>query len=303
VTFGRTLRLRATNPLDPSETHVTPSILRTLSGALVAALLASPVAHAATTTTTSTNWSGYALHSSGVRFRAATASWRQPSATCLSQTATYSSFWVGIGGYRKTSDALEQIGTELDCSTDGTETISGWYELVPSAAHTIHMTIEPGDRMSAVVTVDGDRVTVTLTDRTRGTTFTRTVVDRTLDVTSAEWIVEAPSECSGSDCTVLPLADFGTAQFLSAGATTTTGLTRSLTRAPWTRTRISLGSSFEQATDGADLQTRVTATPSALTGPLGAFGVSYAASSTTITTTEPSGPPSTGPGGPGGPSV
>jgi hypothetical protein len=105
--------------------------------------------------------------------------------------------------------------------------------------------------------------------------LTRAVVDRTLDVTSAEWIVEAPSECSGSDCTVLRLADFGTAHFLSAGATTTTGITRSLTRAPWTRTRISLGSSFEQGTDGADLQTRVTATPSALADPLGAFGVSY----------------------------
>ncbi|HTU31866.1 MAG TPA: G1 family glutamic endopeptidase [Solirubrobacteraceae bacterium] len=275
--------------------------LRLLGAAFVAAGLAAPAAHAAITTTTSTNWSGYAVHRSGVDFRTATASWRQPSATCLSQTATYSSFWVGIGGYRKTSDALEQIGTELDCSTTGAQTSSAWYELVPSAAHTIHMTVDPGDLMSATVTVDGTHVTVTLKDRTRGTEFTRTIHDRTLDVTSAEWIVEAPSECSGSNCSVLPLADFGTARFLSAGATTTTGVTRSLTRAPWTRTRISLGSSFEQATDGADVQTRVTATPSALTDPLGAFGVSYASSSTTVTTTEPSPPPSTGPGGPGGP--
>lgn len=274
---------------------------RLLGLTLAAALLAASAADAATTTTTSTNWSGYAVHRSGVQFRTASASWRQPSATCLSQTATYSSFWVGIGGYRKTSDALEQIGTELDCSADGARTSSAWYELVPSAAHTIHMTVDPGDLLSATVTVDGARVTVTLRDRTRGTEFTRTIHDRTLDLTSAEWIVEAPSECSGSNCTVLPLADFGTARFLSAAATTTTGVTRSLTRSPWTRTRISLGSSFEQATDGADLQTRVTATPSALTDPLGAFGVSYAASSTTVTTPEPSGPPSTGPGGPGGP--
>jgi hypothetical protein len=275
-----------------------------LCGALAAGLLAVPAAHAEITTTTSTNWSGYAVHDSGVRFRTATASWRQPAATCLSETATYSSFWVGIGGYRKTSDALEQIGTELDCSTAGAETTSAWYELVPSAAHAIHMTIEPGDRMSAAVRVDGARVTVTLTDDTRGTQFTRTVVDHTLDVTSAEWITEAPSNCSGSDCTVLPLADFGTAHFLSAAATTTTGVTRSLTRAPWTRTRISLGSSFEQSTNGSDEETKITATPSGLDSPLGAFDVSYSSSSTTITTTEPTeptGPPSTGPSGPGGP--
>ena len=272
-----------------------------LGGAFAAALLAAPAAHAAATTTTSTNWSGYAVHRSGVRFRTASASWRQPAATCLSATASYSSFWVGIGGYRKTSRALEQIGTELDCSSDGAETTSAWYELVPAAAHTIHMTIEPGDRLSATVTVDGARVSVALRDRTRGTEFTRTVVDHSLDVTSAEWITEAPSDCSGSDCTVLPLADFGTAHFLSAAATTTTGVTRSLTNAPWTRTRISLGSSFEQTTNGADQETRVTATPSALSNPLGAFTVDYSSSSKSITTPEPTGPPSTGPGGPGGP--
>jgi hypothetical protein len=277
---------------------------RLLCGALAAALLAAPAAQADTTTTTSTNWAGYAVHGSGARFRTATATWRQPSATCLSQTATYSSYWVGIGGYRKTSDALEQIGTELDCSAAGTESSTAWYELVPAASHTIHMTIESGDLMSAAVTVNGDRVTVVLADRTRGTRFTRTIVDRSLDLTSAEWIAEAPSQCSGSDCTVLPLADFGTAHFLSASATTTTGVTRALDRAPWTRTRISLGSSFEQSTNGADEETSVTATPSGLGDPLGAFTVAYSATSKTATTTEPtqpSGPPSSGPGGPGGP--
>jgi hypothetical protein len=163
------------------------------------------------------------------------------------------------------------------------------------------MAIEPGDRMSAAVTVDGATVTVALIDRTRGTRFTRTVVDHSLDVTSAEWIAEAPSDCSGSNCTVLPLADFGTAHFLSAAATTTTGITRSLDRAPWTRTRISLGSSFEQSANGADKETAVTATPSGLGIPLGAFTVSYSTTSTTTTTTTtttPPGPPSTGPGGP-----
>jgi hypothetical protein len=47
--------------------------------------------------------------------------------------------------------------------------------------------------------------------------------------------------------------------------------------------------------------TSVTATPSALADPLGAFAVTYSATSETTGTTAPSGPPSTGPSGPGGP--
>ena len=47
------------------------------------------------------------------------------------------------------------------------------------------------------------------------------------DISSAEWIAEAPSTCSQglSSCTPLPLADFGTVQFTSASATTTDGHT------------------------------------------------------------------------------
>jgi hypothetical protein len=185
---------------------------------------------------------------------------------------------------------------------EATRRPEAWYELVPSAAHTIHMIIDPGDRVSASVRVRGAHVTVTLSDLTRDTRFARTIADRMLDVGSAEWSAEAPSDCSASDCTILPLADFGNAHFLSAGATTSSGVTRSLTRAPWTRTRISLGSSFAaHASDGGDEDTTVTALPSAPTDPLGAFEVTDSATSETTGTTQPSGPPSTGPSGPGSP--
>ncbi len=260
-----------------------PSTLRRVGALsvaiLTATLLTPPAAHATTTTntTTSTNWSGYAVHPTDARFRAATASWRQPTASCLSATDTYSSFWVGIGGYLKSSTALEQIGTELDCRADGGQTSSAWYELVPADSHAIRMTISSGDRLTASVTVLGSRVTVALADTTRDERFTRTIVDRSLDLTSADWIAEAPSDCDGPDCTILPLADFGSARFLAAAATTTAGVADSLTRAPWTRTRITLGShSFTAADSGAgDTQTSVTATPSALTSGGGAFNVAY----------------------------
>jgi hypothetical protein len=70
----------------------------------------------------STNWAGYAVHRSGVGFREVAATWRQPAADCTTPYATYEASWVGIGGYNRNSRALEQIGTELDCSSSGAVT-------------------------------------------------------------------------------------------------------------------------------------------------------------------------------------
>ena len=66
--------------------------------AAVAACLAVP-ASATADTITSNNWSGYAVHRSGVKFKKATATWRQPAATCTAGTATYSAFWLKACGY------------------------------------------------------------------------------------------------------------------------------------------------------------------------------------------------------------
>lgn len=305
---------------DPSVSPAIPNLRRAAAVVLgiAAALSIAPSAGAATTTAvTSSNWSGYAVHQAGTTFRTATATWRQPIASCLSASDSYSSFWVGVGGYRKTSDALEQIGTELDCHADGQATSSAWFELVPSASHAIKMTIASGDRLSASVTVEKPRVTVTLTDLTTGASFTRTIVHLTLDVTSAEWIAEAPSGCeTSSTCSVLPLADFGTAQFLRAGMVSTAGTTASLAASPWNTTKITLGSkATTQATaEAADVTTDATATPSVVSNSAGGFDVTYAATSTTTGTgsgtgtgTAPTAPtPPTGgnpgdPGRPGGP--
>ena len=54
---------------------------------------------------------------------------------------TYSAYWVGLGGGGQQSSALEQIGTQADCSTSGTATYYAWYELVPSAP----VKLVPGD--------------------------------------------------------------------------------------------------------------------------------------------------------------
>src|SRR5207248_11432616 len=194
-------------------------------------LAAAPAtAAAATASTTSSNWAGYAVtsqsSSQAIRFRRATGTWVVPSGSCTRGSPSYSAAWIGLGGFDESSTALEQIGTEFDCTGSGRSSYSAWYELVPAASHTIHMRVRPGDTMAATVQVNGTRVTLRLRDRTRGTSFSATKRMSAPDVTSAEWIVEAPSGCDRSNnCVQLPLSDFGTLSFVHVAATTTGGHT------------------------------------------------------------------------------
>jgi hypothetical protein len=251
------------------------SARRRWPAALLAAalmLVAAPAALA--DSTQSANWAGYAAHRSGVSFSKVVATWRQPSATCTQGSPTYSSLWVGLGGYSLNSRALEQIGSEVDCTVDGRVTSSAWYELVPAPSRSIHMTVAPGDELSALVSVTGHEVRLQLRDLTRHTAFTRTVKDKTLDVTSADWILEAPSECSNANqCQTLNLADFGSAGFTGASATTTKHQTGRISSHRWGVTKITLTGGqrhFIGATSSG-----AHATPSSLTAGGSAFSVAY----------------------------
>jgi hypothetical protein len=245
--------------------------------AALAALAAAPAALA--DTTQSSNWAGYAVHRSGVKYTKVTATWIQPAATCSSGgRPTYSSMWVGIGGYSLNSRALEQIGTEADCTAGGRAVSSAWYELVPDASHTIKLSIDPGDRVRATVAVAGSQVTLSLTDVTRRRSFTRRLSATTVDTGSAEWILEAPSVCTSAvSCHTLPLADFGSAGFSSASAVSTTGHQGAISDRRWTATKISLAATGRQfiSDPGASL---VTAVPSALSASGSAFRVTYSGS-------------------------
>lgn len=207
----------------------------------VTAVLSGPAAVARANTNTSVNWSGYAVHRSGVKFRRISGQWIVPTGTCATGYQGFSAFWLGLGGYRLNSQSLEQVGTEFDCNAIGQTQLSAWYELVPAPAHTIHMTVRPGDLISARVVARGHHVTVALTDRTRGEHFHRRVTDRHMDLSSAEWIAEAPSECAGaSNCSVLALADFGSVSFMRAFAQTSRYKSGGISSRHWNRTRIFL---------------------------------------------------------------
>jgi hypothetical protein len=218
----------------------TPSYMRVrrlLAAAVFAALAAAPAAMA--DTTQSTNWAGYAAH--GSSYRSIQGSWIQPSAQCVRGVQTYSSYWVGLGGYSTTSPALEQIGTEVDCGSGGRVMSSSWYELVPAASVPIRLTVNPGDVMQAGVSVSGSNVTVVLNDVTRKQSFRKTLHASVLDQTSAEWIVEAPSECIGANsCQTLPLANFGSAAFNGSLAQSTGGRTGAISNSAWQTTKINL---------------------------------------------------------------
>lgn len=203
------------------------------------ALIGAPAAFA--DSSQSTNWAGYAIHRGGVRFKKVVGSWTQPKATCTPGTPTYSAVWVGLGGYSRTSQALEQIGTELDCNARGRAVSSAWYELVPAASHTTQLIIRPGDRLRASVAASANQVHLSLYDLTRHRSFTRTVTTSVLDTSSAEWIVEAPSVCTTDvSCQTLPLANFTAATINAASAESKSGHTGGIEDRHWGVSEISL---------------------------------------------------------------
>jgi Peptidase A4 family len=222
-------------------------VRRGLAGALIfaAALVGAPAAMA--NTTRSTNWAGYAIHRAGVSFRQVSATWTQPDATCVPGQPSYSAEWVGLGGYKVTSDALEQTGTEVDCTAAGKVVSSAWYELVPAPSKRISLRVSPGDVMHATVTVSGNQVVIDLEDLTSHRSFDKTLIATSIDVSSAEWIVEAPSEClSQFACQALPLANFGSVPFDSASVTSTNGTVGTIASPHWGRTTIDLVAAAER---------------------------------------------------------
>jgi hypothetical protein len=234
-----------------------------------------PASAAAQSSTRSQNWAGYALH--GRSFQAISARWRQPHAACGSKT-TYSAMWVGLGGYALTSSAVEQVGTELDC-VGGRPRSSAWFELAPSPAHAVHIGVHPGDLIAASVTAAGGRVTVAIGDLTSHNTFQRTVSPTGgLDTSSAEWILEAPSECilGTSACQTLPLANFGHARFTTARAQPVGGSAGTISTSGGEQTKISLGPRGPLFVTNHPGQVAVgTATPSSLSGGGSSFTITY----------------------------
>ncbi|HEX7626327.1 MAG TPA: G1 family glutamic endopeptidase [Gaiellaceae bacterium] len=172
----------------------------------------------------SANWSGYAAAApdgTTAAFSDVTATWVQPKVTCTAGRSDAAAFWVGLGGNSETAPALEQLGTGAECNGSSTApTYDAWWEIVPAAAVPIPLKVQPGDRVTAAVLVSDQTVTMSLKNITRKTRFSKTLtLTQPLDVSSAEWIAEAPSLCTPSGrCRPVPLSRFGTVTFTNAAA-------------------------------------------------------------------------------------
>jgi Peptidase A4 family len=266
-----------------------------LSAALLSASLATATAPAALASppapqaVTSANWSGYVAQTkSGDGFSSVSGSWVEPSTDC-SAGAGHASFWVGLGGSGQTSQSLEQVGTATDCDGGGSADHYAWYELVPRAPVQLKLAISPGDHLTGRVSVQGTTVTVSLSNATTHQSATKTLQMDNPDVSSAEWIAEAPSSCDQTgNCQPLSLGDFGRVHFGSASATSD-GHTGTISDPLWTTQPVALSGNADGFV--AD-EPSASAQPTDLSDDGSAFSVSYGSG-------DNASPIASGPSGPG----
>jgi hypothetical protein len=293
--------------------RIFPTCVVTAACALGAVPAFTPAASADVQQASSSNWSGYVVGGaasdsstgSAERFRSVSGSWVQPTARCTG-SGSYSAFWVGLGGSGSgsgssdsggapgsvQSGALEQVGTEADCTSGGGVSYFAWYELVPAAPVKLGLTIHAGDRVSSRVSVAGTSVTVSLTDDTTGRAVTRSLTMDNPDTSTAEWIAEAPSSCDqGGGCSPLPLADFGTVTFSGASATSTDGHTGTISDGNWSADAVQLSPGASSAGMGgaqfATAESSAGATPSSVSGDGSSFNVAWSAGAQSATSGSP----------------
>ncbi len=201
----------------------------------------------------SVNWAGYAASLGTTTFRFVSAQFTVPTVDCTGVTApngAWSGHWVGLDGFRSTSTTVEQIGLLAGC--DGTSTTpvyAPFWEMFPNAANEPSIPVSPGDTISLSVYYNKStrKFTLSYSDANNGQHFTRTracPAGATCRRNSAETISEAPAE----GASILPLANFQTANFANVSITNTSGTHRGGLRSSfWNTSRIT------QASDGTNV--------------------------------------------------
>jgi hypothetical protein len=157
---------------------------------------------------TSTNWSGYAVPGSNATHVIGT--WTQPTANCSPGENSWSSPWVGIDGYA--SNTVEQIGTDSDCQ-NGSPVYYAWYEMYPKNLVVVSIAggVHPGDSFTGEVTATPSGSFILRLTRNGTTSFQTTQAAKRARQTSAEWVMEGPSNGI--------LTNFGSVNFSNASAT------------------------------------------------------------------------------------
>lgn len=246
-------------------------------GSLLAGLgaIAAPQAAAAESTAVSANWAGYAVTgaSKSARLSRVAGTWVQPAGKCVQGQETYSVTWVGLGGFNQGSKALEQTGTAVDCTSSGRAVYSAWFELVPAAPVTMKLSVHPGDTISASVAQKSGHTIMQVRDLSTHTARTAVRTISAPDLSSAEWIVEAPSLCfTSTRCSPLPLTDFGTVAFSNASVSTSQSQSSAIDARSLKVTRLEL----RDYSQGAGRRFAASVTPaSGIASPLSSTGNAF----------------------------
>lgn len=180
----------------------------------------------------SLNWSGYAAitgtsthpnptYGSVTRV---SGSWVIPTLTPNVNGDTFSSAWVGIDGF--VSPVVEQIGTD-HFVINGDPTYRAWFSLFPAPTQVIDgFPVNPGDIIEGRVVYKGQDDSgnsifcLSIKNHTQKVMFSiiqHTLPGQPAHLSSAEWIVEAPSIADPRipciNLAFLPLANFNTISF------------------------------------------------------------------------------------------
>ena len=162
----------------------------------------------------SPNWAGYVATSPNskkpLNFKSVTGTWTVPTADCKpGKAGTYSSVWVGIGGFTQTRQ--EEVGTDANCSKKGKASYYAWFEIVPfiSFPTVVADKIKPGDTITGLVKLVTPKIVeLQLVNHTANWKFTRKINWATNDTTTADWVVESPAVCKEQICQEASLANF-----------------------------------------------------------------------------------------------
>jgi hypothetical protein len=149
--------------------------------------------------TTSTNWAGYAVNSTGIT--AISAGWTIPTIQCgtaqgpANTVSEGVSIWIGFDGLSGSSVIPEQLGTDAFC-LNGSPVYYAWEEdpTLNSGAVSAFgdSKLSGDDHMTASIGYLGNsQFQLSIKDATSGDSRTFHVIIRNAPRASAEWIVEA----------------------------------------------------------------------------------------------------------------
>lgn len=162
---------------------------------------------AAQSSSTSSNWSGYAA--TGGTFTSVSGTWSVPSVTATASGADAT--WVGIGGI-DTRDLI-QAGTEAIVQ-DGAVEYQAWIELLPAPSRPVSLAVSAGDSVTVTISeTSRGQWSIEIRNDTTGARYA-TTVHYASTRSSAEWVEEAPSIGRAT----VALDQFGSVTFTGATA-------------------------------------------------------------------------------------